>query len=461
VKLLWRSTALYAVLATVPAIAGEIPGLPPQLPPWHEGDFALTFSNDFLGRGGSVDDFRTQQIIASTKLSDKWLAVFDHSILTLDNGTEAGRVDQLSASLGYKFVDSNRGHGSDSVVMGFGIRSAGSFAGERMQNGFHRLIGSTVEQIPYVTESATDVTAWFDANHYRLLRERGEAGLLPGWQRGYWLRAGSMLTTAGQWDNTALAAVVASRPSADLWLGVRGDWRSGYDDMVLRETAQAEDDVAIVLGVRYGALVIETVQQLNNDASYGQLRLVSTGRRNAAVADREIRIGFDFGLTLPDVQMRIAGKYRSRMLVSGRSRWRESVLVAASYGEPQHEDDNTLFVRSGQLDVGLEFERPWLEGRDWLRAYVATTAGWREQSLITVNDLQDQRSQSAGRAVLTVGTGIRVDAAGSGSGWWLRIQAGVIGTLPLSDALLELDGEPYRVQKPALNLLIGFVLDFN
>ncbi len=67
----WRCTLLLSVLAPMPGISGEISGLPPQLPPFIESDLAVTFSNDFLGRGGSVDDFRTQQIIISAKLSDR------------------------------------------------------------------------------------------------------------------------------------------------------------------------------------------------------------------------------------------------------------------------------------------------------------------------------------------------------------------------------------------------------
>ena len=73
---------LVAVCIVTPVKAGEIPGLPPALLPIVDRDFAINFSNDFLGRGGSVDDFRTQQIILTAKISDRWLAIVDHSILT-------------------------------------------------------------------------------------------------------------------------------------------------------------------------------------------------------------------------------------------------------------------------------------------------------------------------------------------------------------------------------------------
>lgn len=244
----------------LPVIAGEIPGLTPQIPPFIERDLEVVFSNDFLGRGGSIDDFRTQQIVIAAKLSDTWIAILDHSILTLGSSLTPGRVDQLSASLGYQIINKVNDHSASKVNAGVGVRSAGDFAGERMQNGFHRLIGSDIEVLPYTDTDSTDVTAWFDVDHYRDFHYSGS------WRTGYWVRASSLLTSGGHWDGSAGLFGVASRPSLDIWLGLRRDWRTGYDSAIFRETAEAESDTAIVLGIRFGALVLETVQQINNDA---------------------------------------------------------------------------------------------------------------------------------------------------------------------------------------------------
>jgi hypothetical protein len=253
---------------------------------------------------------------------------------------------------------------------------------------------------------------------------------------------------------------VASRPSIDVWLGVRADWREGYDDVVLAETARAESDVAVVFGARYGALVIETVQQLNNDASYGQLRLVSTGRRNGPPGNHQARVALDIGISMPDVLMRIAGRCPTCVPDAVGSPWKRSVVVVAAYGEPQYEDNNRLYVRSGQVDVGLEFARPWADSGEWLSVYALATVGWREQALIAIGDTQDERSGSAGRAVLTAGGGARVLAAGPGRGWRVSIHAGLFATLPLADAEREIGGDVYRVQRTALNALLGFTLDY-
>jgi hypothetical protein len=42
----------------------------------------------------------------------------------------------------------------------------------------------------------------------------------------------------------------------------------------------------------------------------------------------------------------------------------------------------------------------------------------------------------------------------------VRIQAGLFGTLPVTDTSLELNGETYRVQEAALNGLLGFTVEF-
>ena len=129
-----------------------------------------------------------------------------------------------------------------------------------MQNGFHRLIGSQIETLPYTGTKRTDATAWFDAEYYTVMREPDEAVMFGDWRIGSWLRVNSLVTSDTQWDGSAALFAVANRRAIDLWFGLRRDWRSGYDDPVERETASAEDDLAVVLGVRFGALVLETVQ---------------------------------------------------------------------------------------------------------------------------------------------------------------------------------------------------------
>ncbi|MGI9200837.1 MAG: hypothetical protein ACR2QL_07245, partial [Woeseiaceae bacterium] len=129
----------------VPAVAGEIAGLPANTPLILQQPLEVSFSNDFLGRGGSTDDFRTQQFIVTGTIGDRWEFTADHSILTLTKVDEPARTDQLSASLGFRFLDSKSETTVQRLTAGLGIRSYGDFGGERMQNGFHQLVGSSVE----------------------------------------------------------------------------------------------------------------------------------------------------------------------------------------------------------------------------------------------------------------------------------------------------------------------------
>ena len=450
---------LLLVSSGVPA--GEIAGLPPQLPPFLERGLEVAFSNDFLGRGGSVDDFRTQQIMVSARLTGRWRALLDHSILTLTDDARPGRTDQMSLALGYDLVATSSDVATDRVTVGGGLRRTGEFAGERMQNGFHRLIGSEIERLPYSGDDTTDATAWFDALRYRVWREPGGGGLFDGWRRGYWLRANSLLTTGGQWDSSVGAFATISKPAIDFWLGVRNDWRSGYDDPVMRATAAAESDVGLVLGARFGPLVLETVQQLGNDASYGQLRLVSSGVAPPEPGGKRLRFGLEAGFLLPDVQIRLAGRLPARFLTAAGSGWREAIVAAVTFGEPQYRDDTNVFIRSRQLDAGLDFEHSLSASGDWLSAYGVIGIGWREETLIGLGDLQGAESASAGRVVLVAGGGLRFDASGLAGRGRFRIQLGLTGRLPVDDAVLAIDERAVRVQRPALDAMLGMTFDFD
>ena len=433
--------------------AGEISGLRPQLPPFLERDLEVVFVNDFLGRGGSVDDFRTQQLIVSAKFSERWLALLDHSIMTLTDAATPGRVDQLSASLGYQFKDTSSDHHASKLFAGVGVRSVGDFAGQRMQNGFHRLVGNNVDILPYTNTSRTDATIWIDTDYYRRIGEKGK----NGWRSGYWLRASSLLSSGGQWDSSAGLFALIGKPGMDFWLGIRRDWRSGYDDLVLRETAEAEDDLAIVLGARFGALVIETVQQLNNDASYGQIRLVSTGIKTARSDGDAARWGLEAGFLLPNVELRLAGRYRSQILTNS---WTQSIVIGVSYGEPQQRSNESIFVRSQQIDIGVSLERPLFEQHDWISFYATLGTGWRTEKLIGVDDLEGESSESDSGVVLLASTGLRFDAARLGQHWNYRITLGLSGRLPMDSVDLQIGNQLIGAQNPALDLMLGMTFDF-
>jgi hypothetical protein len=439
-----------------PVSAGEIPGLRPSLPVSLDANFELSFSNDFLGRGGSVDDFRTQQIVAVANFGNRWFGVLDHSVLTLSDSESPGRIDQLSASLGYRLVEQRSEDRAIRVSAGFGLRSVGDFAGERMQNGFHRLIGSDVKTLPYGDVRKTSATAWIVAEHSGRLLETNN-----GWRIGYWLRGATLATSDGQHDAAITALGTFGRDSLDLWTGLRQDWRSGYDEPVQWATAIAEEDLAFVLGLRFGSFILETVQQFDNDASWGQLRLVSLESSSDPMAQARPRLGLEFGFLLPDVHLHLAARWKSNVLASTGSAWSESIVVSAELGEPQLDDNPAVFIESQQLGIGLEWERPVSTNGNWISVYASAGAGWRRERLIGEGELSGMSSASVDRAVLLMGAGVRFHASVLGERWRYRIQTGISAWFPGSDAQRTIDALSANLQQPTLALSAGVTFEFD
>ena len=450
---------LLLVVLFGPALAGEIPGLPAGLPPFIERDLELNFGNDFLGRGASTDDFRTQQTILMARFGEPWMALVDHSILTLSDGFTPGRIDQLSASVGYFLIDDGDEKLNNSVAIGAGIRGTGDFQGEALQNGFHRLVDSRTVNLPYTGADTTAATVWFDAERYRQFHEPSGSGVIGGWRAGYWLRANSLFTTDGQWDGSAAAYLVASRNAIDVWFGLRQDFRTGYDDPVLRETAAAEDDLAVVFGARFGALVVETVQQTSNDASYGQIRLVSSGYRSNRQSYAPTRYGIEFGFLLPDVHIQLSGRMSTGWDSKFGPFWPSAIVADLRYGQPQFNDHTAVYVQSEQIGLVLEWSRPLAGTKNWITWYGTLGAGWRGEQLVGDGQLTGEKSAATSRAVLTLGSGLRFDAAELGSHWRLRIQAGISAWLPVSDADVTFTGEQFTIQNPTVGLFLGMTIE--
>jgi hypothetical protein len=187
---------------------------------------------------------------------------------------------------------------------------------------------------------------------------------------------------------------------------------------------------------------------------------VSSGVHTSATGNNAGRLGLEAGFLLPNIQLRLAGRYRTRLFTNTNSRWKESIIVIANFGEPQHEDSAFVFVRSRQLDIGLDFERAFSE-YPWLSTYLSAGAGWRTESLIGVEALAGESSGSAGSAILSAGTGLRADAGRLGQRWNYRITLGLTGRLPLKDADLQIGAALLPVLEPALDLMLGVTFDFD
>ena len=444
-----------ALLFPAYAGAGEIAGLQSNTPPSIETPLVFSFSNDFLGRGGSVDDFRTEQFIIGGTIDDRWEVTLDQSILTLVDADEPGRTDQLSATLGFRLIDDANRKTVNRFTTGLGIRSYGDFGGERIQNGSHQLVRSSVEVVPYTDLSRTDATVWLDAQRYSLFKGSIDS---QEWRYGYWLRGSALWASDGQLDAAAGIYGIAGKGSVEFWLGLRHDWRSGYEAPVLIETAQAEEDLAAVFGLRWGPIVFETVQQFDNEASYGQIQLVAAGFDDERQGAPQSQFALDAGITVPDVLMNITGRWRSDWLNRGAATWQRSLFVTSGYGEPQHDDDPMIYRRTVQAGVGVEWERRLAAHDGWASVYGSVGAGWRQERIFGDDDRAGEQSDTSNRGAIVGGLGMRFDSGELFSGLNYRIQLGLSGWFPLSDARLVMEGETFRVQQPSLTIFLGLTL---
>ena len=455
-------SAIFLCCLAGSSAAGEISGLPAHLAPTVRPDYAFFLGNDFAAIDTN-DDFRTEQMIASARLRESWIAVLDHSILTRKVAIdERGRIDTMTMSLGYELFSVDSSVQQTSVLAGLAIRMVGNFEGERIQNGFHRLIPSDTEAIPYTDTRQTDPAGWFLAQHYQRFLEATGDGFPSGWHIGYWARLGALATTDGQVDGIAGLYVVASRKQWDLWLGVRRDWRRGYDaDFVLRDAAAEEDKAAVSLGVRFGALVFETVQRIDSSASYGQLSFISSPQTRGEATTDPVRADVQFTLHMPHITFQVATRWYHRLFTSGSSMWDEAILAEIRGGEPQLGRNAALFVDTSQISFGLEWSRPITGRTDWLRYFVSAGAGWRSEQLLGREALLGEESASIDRGVVLLETGVEFDAARLSKRSRFKLRLGVTGWRPTSDAVVDVGGTTATIQEPGASIVVGWVFAFH
>jgi hypothetical protein len=456
----WRAGSVVLLLASQLVCAGEISGLPPHMAPTVRPDYSFYLGNDFAAAGTS-DDFRTEQMIITGRLGDSWVAVVDHSIFTREDvpEPERGRIDLMTVSLGYEFLNVVKTGRRSSMTAGLGVRGVGNYEGERIQNGFHRLIESDTSAIPYTDTRRTAPVAWLLVEHRQRLRPAGTGGFPSNWDISYWARAGTLATTDGQFDAVAGLYLVASRRLWDVWLGLRRDWRSGYDgDPVLRDAAAEEEKTAVSVGFRFGALVVETVQRLDSAASYGQISFVSAPNTRSQHQGKPVRADAQFTLQMPHITFQLAGRWHRRIVTKNDSRWSEAIFMELRGGQPQLGRDPTRFVETTQVGVGLEWSRSLFDALPWLRSYTSAGFGVRREKLLGREQLAGLESEAIDRAVAIAETGLEFDATRLSDHMRLKLRAGITGWYPFDDATVSIGGAPSELQRPGASIAIGWVL---
>ncbi|MFW2404373.1 MAG: hypothetical protein ACN4GT_06360 [Gammaproteobacteria bacterium] len=443
----------------------QISGVTPPLPPGVERRFEVFFGNDSVAIGKYPDDYRTQQFAVILNFFERWNAIIDHSILTLDEPAfgDPERIDQLSGSIGYLLSRRERKDYSQELEIGAGFRIYGEHAGARIQNGFHKLIDDPVLTMPYVDDERTDGTAWLRFNRDGILiRDFRLPALGTGWDFGYWGRATTLVTTDGQWDGNIGALAVVSKRWFQLWLGTQGDWRQGYDrDNVTRETAAYEEAVTLVAGMRLGPFRIETERELDGDSIYGHASLVSSGEPLKIFSRGDNRWGVEAGLTMPDVYATLQGRWANCTALGCSGFWQRALVLGFMYGKPQLGSDVTRYVETWQIGAAFEFERAPFERWSWLTGYGSLGAGWRSERIDQEKGpLAGTRSDPVNRFGLTGELGLRYGTSAGGQHWTLAMYTAVGGWLPSSDGETRVGDDVLTLQEPQLVIRAGLLARF-
>lgn len=442
--------------------AGDIPGMPVVQPPGLHDDFQMQLSNDFFSILSNIDDYRTQQLSFSTYLTKKWLLALDQSLLTVRGpqhdlpdppGTE-GRLDQLSASLAYRYYTKKADDNLEQLLIGAGLRSYGNFGGARIQNGVHRMLNIDLLDLPYVDTERTDLVLWLRASQQRYFFPAGGIGKTSNWRLGYWLDGSALQTSDGQFDGTLAAYGLAKYRELDIWFGLRGDWRQGYDrDIVQRSVAEHERGTALALGIAYGPLRLETVQGIgDNQNSFGRLVLSASNDPGLSPDLSGPTIAYQFGLLSPEVavlnQLRWSPQQKNQS-------YRYALVFDHRYATAAKNDTATEFNISQQYVLGIEGTLAGQTTDDWIQPYLMVGAGYRSEYLDGQGALSGQQSTKVSSAVLLSDIGIRLQMAGKADRWQLQFLLGLTGWVPFESKQVDFNGQQVTILKADTSWISG------
>lgn len=443
-------------------LAGDIPGVPITQPPSLHQDFQIQLSNDFFTLFTNADDFRTQQITLSTYVSDDWLVVLDQSLLTLrgpqhdlpDPPGMEGRLDQLSASLAYRTYYYKNANNIDQLLFGAGLRAYGNFEGARIQSGVHRMLNNDLVNLPYVATERTDALIWLRASRQRYFSTTSVELNSANWRFGYWLDTTALQTSDGQFDATLGGYGLIRYRDLDIWYGLRGDWREGYNrDIVQHSVAEQERGVSLALGIAYGPLRLESIEGIgDNRNSYGRLVLSAQSDLTLAPDLKGPTIAYQFGLLSPEVAVQNQLRWSPQQT---QNLYRYSLVFDHRYGTAALNDRATQFNMSNQLIVGMETAFSGQAQQDWLQPYAMLGAGYRSEYIEGQDVLLGQQSEKVSSAVIVADTGIRLHLSGKKNNWRLQFLLGITGWIPLQSKDVSFNGEQLRILQSDLSWISG------
>ncbi|MBA3686390.1 MAG: hypothetical protein H0W72_14285 [Planctomycetes bacterium] len=462
---------LIVILAVAAPCAAEIAGVPEPPRPGPFPDRWLVWSNDALGGeiGENTDDFRTTSFSGGALLGRRFLLAIDSSNFT-DKARSAvapARSDELTATAGILLFtgQATTAAGGPWLALGGGVRLHGNLGGEALQNGWHDILG--VDRVDYIAyESDSGIAGLGYAT-----------GVLPVWstpidlarwlrasQLGLELEAAGLLTTSNERQSLVGARLAVNGSDGAGWFGVRQRWNGGDASTPTAATvADHEAGTWLAYGASFGGWFIDGGVNLDDNATVGRLGWMwrrASGRAQKSTIDRL------------EGELLYVGGGALGVRLRWRPRWmqRQWGQVASWFGDyrfgrtGQIWDDSIVAYR--QPVVGFELAANRGDHHHLrLEPFALAGIGFREERLVTRGPITRYRDESAVRAVLLGGAGLRaVWGKASAPGRTVRYSLSVEcdGWLPTHSAdVVNVNGrDTYLEPGVAATVALGALVDW-
>jgi len=284
-----------------PLTAGAPPPPRPGPLPRHWG----SWSNDAFGGEiqSNPDDLRSNAVTAGLRFRHSWISEIDFSTLTNKqavNGTDPGRIDELTVAVGYLVAQERREDGHFMLASGVGLRYADDLGMGAVQNEWHDLIDFAEIDLPYETARGAGFAwaSWQWVGLTDITIPDNDSIFSDGSRFGLVLDGQSVFThRGGMFGELGVALLWAGHDSA-VWLGARRVLRAGE---TMSETAQVVADSEkgswLEYGISVGAIIFKGGLDLDSDVSTGTIGWMYKRRSMHAEPGGDVFTG-EFGATL-------------------------------------------------------------------------------------------------------------------------------------------------------------------
>jgi len=365
-----------------------IPGIPDPPRPGPAPAWWVLWSNDAFGAeiGNNPDDFRTNAFSLGWRFRRDWIAGLDHSALTNRGDTgNAARSDELTITLGRVLLDRHDDHSHAWLAAGVGLRFAGDFGGQDMQDASHETFDFRQVELPYEDRDWSRLL-WYDMHWFHDL---GRPAFLDDWVLGRGSRfavaidQSLLVSDGGELQGSISARGVLAGVGGSLWVGLRQQMRG---NKALSHTAEVvadrEDGLRLIFGLNAGHAYFEGSTHFDTRLSGGRIGLLFGHDPVHQDAGEDLLVA-ELGGTLDSYGLTGQVRWQPYWLQrNGSLAKRSSLLLDYRFGRVPGINLDAASLRYQQVLVGWDLAyAPPRDGFQFL-PFVSAGVGWRIEDLI-------------------------------------------------------------------------------